>query len=108
MICIGPVLKEDRRIVNHIEAKGEISGFTMAASYLLSWESFKIIRKLLGLDAKMRQYRDGANFCRAVMAEAGMSGLNKVWTSPETLPTAAEISNPGLWLTRMRPELTTG
>ena len=67
----------------------------------------KIIRKLLGLDAKMRQYRDGANFCRAVMAEAGMSGLNKVWTSPETLPTAAEISNPGLWLARMHPELTT-
>jgi len=68
----------------------------------------KIIRKLLGLDAKMRQYRDGANFCRAVMAEAGMAGLNKVWTSPETLPSAAEISNPGLWLARMHPELTPG
>ncbi|HJQ89097.1 MAG TPA: zinc-dependent metalloprotease [Propionibacteriaceae bacterium] len=68
----------------------------------------KIIRKLLGLDAKMRQYRDGANFCRAVMTEVGMSGLNKVWTSPETLPTAAEITNPRLWLTRMHPELTTG
>jgi coenzyme F420 biosynthesis associated uncharacterized protein len=66
----------------------------------------KIIRKLLGLDAKMRQYRDGANFCRAVMAEVGMSGLNKVWTSPETLPSAAEITNPRLWLTRMHPELT--
>jgi len=68
----------------------------------------KIIRKLLGLDAKMRQYRDGATFCRTVMAEVGMSGLNKVWTSPETLPTAAEITNPRLWLTRMHPELTTG
>jgi putative hydrolase len=68
----------------------------------------KIIRKLLGLDAKMRQYRDGAIFCRAVMAEVGMTGLNKVWTSPETLPTAAEISNPRLWLARMHPELTTG
>ena len=61
----------------------------------------KIIRKLLGLDAKMRQYRDGAKFCRAVMAEAGMSGLNQVWTSPETLPTSSEISNPRLWLARM-------
>ena len=37
----------------------------------------KIIRKLLGLDAKMRQYRDGASFCRAVMAEVGMAGLNQ-------------------------------
>lgn len=68
----------------------------------------KIIRKLLGLDAKMRQYRDGANFCRAVLNEVGMAGLNRVWTSPETLPTAAEISDPHLWLTRMQHELTTG
>ena len=27
----------------------------------------RIVRKLLGLDAKMRQYRDGAAFCRAVI-----------------------------------------
>ncbi len=31
----------------------------------------KIIRRLLGLDAKMRQYRDGAEFCRQVIAEGG-------------------------------------
>jgi coenzyme F420 biosynthesis associated uncharacterized protein len=68
----------------------------------------KIIRKLLGLDAKMRQYRDGSTFCRAVMDEVGMAGLNKVWTSPETLPTSTEITNPKQWLARMHPELTTG
>ena len=56
----------------------------------------------------MRQYRDGATFCRTVMDEVGMSGLNKVWTSPDALPTAAEITNPRLWLTRMHPELTAG
>jgi coenzyme F420 biosynthesis associated uncharacterized protein len=66
----------------------------------------KIIRKLLGLDAKLRQYRDGAKFCRAVLDEVGMAGLNRVWTSPGTLPTTAEISDPKLWLTRMHPELT--
>ena len=66
----------------------------------------KIIRKLLGLDAKMRQYRDGAMFCRAVMNDVGMAGLNRVWTSPETLPTAAEIADPKLWLARIQPELT--
>ena len=66
----------------------------------------KIIRKLLGLDAKMRQYRDGASFCRAVLAEVGMAGLNRVWTSPETLPTAAEIADPKLWLARVHHELT--
>ena len=61
----------------------------------------KIIRRLLGLDAKMRQYRDGAAFCKAVIAEVGMDGLNQVWTSPATLPTMAEIADPKLWLARM-------
>jgi coenzyme F420 biosynthesis associated uncharacterized protein len=64
----------------------------------------KIIRRLLGLDAKMRQYRDGAAFCRAVIADVGMAGLNKVWTSPETLPSKAEIADPQLWLDRVHAE----
>ncbi|MDN5763402.1 MAG: zinc-dependent metalloprotease [Microlunatus sp.] len=61
----------------------------------------KIVRRLLGLDAKMRQYRDGAAFCKAVITAGGMDGLNRVWTSPETLPTKAEIADPKLWLARM-------
>jgi coenzyme F420 biosynthesis associated uncharacterized protein len=64
----------------------------------------KVIRKLLGLDAKMRQYRDGAEFCRHVIAAVGMDGLNKVWTSPETLPSRAEIRSPAQWLARIHPE----
>jgi coenzyme F420 biosynthesis associated uncharacterized protein len=64
----------------------------------------KIIRRLLGLDAKMRQYRDGAEFCRQVIAEVGMEGFNKVWTSPETLPSKAEIMHPALWVARVHPE----
>jgi coenzyme F420 biosynthesis associated uncharacterized protein len=67
----------------------------------------KVIRKLLGLDAKMRQYRDGAAFCKAVIARVGMDGLNKVWTSPNTLPTRAEIADPEIWLARMHPEPAT-
>jgi coenzyme F420 biosynthesis associated uncharacterized protein len=66
----------------------------------------KIIRRLLGLDAKMRQYRDGAAFCKAVIAAGGMDGLNRVWTSPETLPTKAEIADPNLWLARMDSHTT--
>jgi coenzyme F420 biosynthesis associated uncharacterized protein len=64
----------------------------------------KIIRKLLGLDAKMRQYRDGAAFCRAVIDRVGMRGLNHVWISPETLPTREEIAAPALWLARIHPD----
>ncbi|HWJ52823.1 MAG TPA: zinc-dependent metalloprotease [Propionibacteriaceae bacterium] len=67
----------------------------------------KVIRKLLGLDAKMRQYRDGAAFCKAVIARVGMDGLNKVWISPNTLPTRAEIADPEIWLARTHPEPAT-
>ena len=67
----------------------------------------RIVRRLLGLDAKMRQYRDGAAFCRHVLDEVGMTGLNRVWTSPDTLPSRAEIANPQLWVIRNHPEPAT-
>ena len=66
----------------------------------------KVIRKLLGLDAKMRQYRDGAAFCKAVIAAVGMDGFNRVWTSAETLPTRDEIAHPERWLARVHPQLS--
>jgi coenzyme F420 biosynthesis associated uncharacterized protein len=59
------------------------------------------LRRLLGLDAKLRQYRDGERFVRAVVDEVGMDGFNKVWTSPNTLPTKAEIAKPADWVARV-------
>jgi coenzyme F420 biosynthesis associated uncharacterized protein len=61
----------------------------------------KFIRNLLGLDAKMRQYSDGAKFVREVVAAAGMQGFNKVWESAGQLPSEAEIHDSKLWLERM-------
>ncbi|MFF5783416.1 zinc-dependent metalloprotease [Streptomyces sp. NPDC012693] len=59
------------------------------------------LRKLLGLDAKLRQYRDGERFVRAVVDEVGMDGFNRVWTSPNTLPTKSEIAAPADWIARV-------
>lgn len=59
------------------------------------------LRKLLGLDAKLRQYRDGERFVRAVVKDVGMDGFNRVWTSPNTLPTKAEIAAPAEWVARV-------
>ena len=59
------------------------------------------VRRLLGLDAKMRQYRDGARFVSAVVREVGMDGFNRVWTSPETLPTKDEVAHPSRWVARV-------
>ncbi len=61
----------------------------------------RLLRKLLGLEAKMRQYRDGAVFVRAVTDRVGRDGFNAVWTSPETLPRAAEILEPDAWVRRV-------
>jgi coenzyme F420 biosynthesis associated uncharacterized protein len=61
----------------------------------------KILRRLLGLEAKMRQYRDGAAFVHAVTGKVGTDGFNAVWTSPQTLPLPEEIQNPATWVKRV-------
>ena len=61
----------------------------------------QLIRRLLGIDLKMRQYAEGSAFVRAVVDRVGIDGFNAVWTSPETLPTQAEIARPELWLNRV-------
>ena len=61
----------------------------------------RVLRVVLGIDAKLRQYAEGAAFTRHVVDVVGMDGFNAVWTSPETLPTRAEIADPAAWLFRM-------
>lgn len=61
----------------------------------------RLLRRLLGLEAKMRQYRDGAVFVRAVQESVGVEGFNAVWTSPDTLPTPLEITDPAAWVRRV-------
>jgi putative hydrolase len=61
----------------------------------------QLIRRLLGIDMKMKQYEQGSQFVSTVVAQAGMAGFNKVWTSPETLPSREEIEHPQQWLERV-------
>ncbi|MEU5876932.1 zinc-dependent metalloprotease [Spirillospora sp. NPDC047279] len=61
----------------------------------------KTIRRLLGIDLKMKQYAEGSRFVRRVVAEVGMDGFNKVWESPEALPTHDEIKEPVAWMNRV-------
>ncbi len=63
----------------------------------------RLLRALLGVEAKMRQYAVGAAFTRHTVDAVGMAGFNTVWTSPETLPTRAELSDPARWVTRVAP-----
>ena len=61
----------------------------------------RVLRTLLGVEAKVRQYAEGAAFTREVIDAVGMDGFNAVWSAPETLPTRPEIAEPGLWLRRV-------
>jgi coenzyme F420 biosynthesis associated uncharacterized protein len=60
----------------------------------------RFVRRLLGIEMKMKQYAEGAQFVRVVIDEVGMAGLNAVWSSPDQLPTGVEIRDPKLWLER--------
>jgi coenzyme F420 biosynthesis associated uncharacterized protein len=61
----------------------------------------RLLRRLLGLDAKMAQYRDGAAFVRTVVDRTGMADFNAVWAEPANLPSKAEIGDPDVWVRRV-------
>jgi coenzyme F420 biosynthesis associated uncharacterized protein len=61
----------------------------------------RVLRRLLGLEAKMAQYRDGAAFVRGVVNKVGMDDFNAVWSQPDNLPSKAEIGDPAAWVRRV-------
>ena len=61
----------------------------------------RLLRRLLGMDAKMAQYRDGAAFVRGVVDRVGMADFNAVWAEPANLPSKAEIGDPQAWVRRV-------
>src|SRR3954471_16951427 len=64
----------------------------------------RMLRRLFGIEMKMKQYAEGARFVRAVVESVGMDGLNRVWAGPDRLPEAAEIRDPGRWIARTAAE----
>jgi coenzyme F420 biosynthesis associated uncharacterized protein len=61
----------------------------------------RVIRALLGFDAKLSQYTRGKAFVDHVVAEVGMAKFNTVWTNPETLPLPTEVDEPRRWIDRV-------
>ena len=60
----------------------------------------RFMNRLLGMEAKMRQYAEGEKFVQAVEAAGGPELLARVWRGPEWLPTLEEIRTPGDWVAR--------
>jgi uncharacterized protein (DUF2342 family) len=63
----------------------------------------KLIRRLLGLGMKRRQYERGKEFFEAVADERGVAGAGAVWADPAYLPTDDELDEPARWLARVQP-----
>jgi coenzyme F420 biosynthesis associated uncharacterized protein len=60
----------------------------------------RLLERLIGMDLKMRQYELGKRFCDGVVARGGIETLNRVWTSPDAMPTLAELEDPAAWIAR--------
>jgi coenzyme F420 biosynthesis associated uncharacterized protein len=60
----------------------------------------RLLGWLLGMELKLRQYRDGKQFCDGVVEAAGVEGLSRAWDGPSALPTLEELSDPPAWVAR--------
>ena len=61
----------------------------------------RVLRRLLGLEQKMKQYAEGRIFVSGVVELAGMEGFNKVWAGPANLPRIEELTAPARWVERV-------
>ena len=61
----------------------------------------KVFQRVVGLDAKLKQYAQGERFIDIVEATGGEALLNRVWEAPENLPDITDIRDPGVWIDRM-------
>ncbi len=83
---VVPTVKEIRK---RFDARRNRGGWT------------KAVNTALGMDLKLAQYRDGAAFCRHVIARVGVDGLNVVYDRPAHLPTPDEMRDPARWMRRV-------
>jgi coenzyme F420 biosynthesis associated uncharacterized protein len=68
----------------------------------------RAVLRLTGMDLKFEQYKRGERFVRAVAEARGRAALDRIWESPETLPTAVEIERPQVWVARVLGAPTAG
>ncbi|MGK8521682.1 zinc-dependent metalloprotease [Nocardia asteroides] len=61
----------------------------------------RILRALLGVDAKVAQYVRGKKFVDEVVGSVGMVRFNTVWSEAGTLPRTDEIEHPQRWIERV-------
>lgn len=111
------VLQQVQGLMSLLEGHGDVTMDRAGAGYLPSAERFSrvlrerrqavrgaaaVVQKVVGLEAKMRQYEQGERFIEAVEAEGGPELLMRAFEGPELLPTLDEIRTPERWVARIR------
>jgi coenzyme F420 biosynthesis associated uncharacterized protein len=61
----------------------------------------RLVQKLVGLEAKLKQYEAGEEFIEKVESVGGPALIDRAWEAASNLPTIREIRDPDLWLARM-------
>lgn len=62
-----------------------------------------VVRRLLGLGIKRRQYERGRRFFDEVAGSRDLDAAGAVWERPENLPTPSELRRPADWIARVDP-----
>lgn len=69
--------------------------------------ALRLVQKLVGLEAKLRQYEAGERFIEKVESAGGVALIDRAWEDAANLPSIGEIRDPDAWVRRMagRPVL---
>ncbi len=61
----------------------------------------RVFQRMVGLDAKIKQYAQGEHFIDVVEGHGGAALFDRAWESPDNIPSIDEIRNPELWIARV-------
>jgi len=110
------VLQQVQGLMSLLEGHGDVTMDRAGADRIPSAERFQRVlrqrrntagvmarqlQKLIGLEAKLKQYEQGERFIAAVEADGGTALLDRAWEAPENLPTVEEIRDPAAWIARV-------
>ena len=112
------VLNQVAGLMSLLEGHGDVTMDRAGADQIPSAERFgqvlrqrrqqgnpaaKLLQKVIGLEAKMKQYEQGEAFIESVERRGGTELLDVAWVDPANLPSIAEIRDPDSWIARVGP-----
>lgn len=111
------VLQQVQGLMSLLEGHGDVTMNRAGAAHIPEADRFhrtlharrgevtgpvRVLQKLLGLEAKMKQYEQGERFIGEVERVGGPALLDRVWEGPGLLPSLAEIREPATWIARVQ------